>query len=56
MIKDELKQALERKEPSPDFEARVKAAAGRLPMPPEARVDMRRFTIRAGWPLPPRGW
>ena len=28
-LDDELKQALRRKEPSPDFEARVTAAAGR---------------------------
>jgi len=37
-LEDELKQALRRKEPSPDFEARVIAAAGRrrpvLSMPP----------------------
>jgi type VI protein secretion system component VasF len=28
-LEDELKQALRRKEPSPDFEAKVTAAAGR---------------------------
>ena len=32
-LEDELKHALERKEPAPDFEARVKAAAGRLSVP-----------------------
>jgi len=37
-LEDELKEALRRKEPSPDFEARVTAAAGRrrpvIAMPP----------------------
>jgi hypothetical protein len=31
-LEDELKQALGRKQPSPDFEARVTAAAGRRPV------------------------